>query len=273
MADLTTSLRLVTGVSLDVVEQGRSDGTPVIFLHGFADSWRSFEEVLAHLPSWTRAIAPSFRGHGESSKPETGYGITNLAADIAALHDALELEPAVLVGHSLCSAVALRLAIDQPDRVSGIVLVGATPTLSASTAARAFWDDQLARLTDPVDPAFIGSMIEGMVARPVSPGFIERMATESAKVPAHVWRAFFESRWRGEGEYAGELGRVAAPALIVWGDRDPRYGRADQDALAAAIPDARLLIYQGAGHTLHWEEPERFADDVVRFVAEITDRH
>jgi pimeloyl-ACP methyl ester carboxylesterase len=271
MANQVRSLRVATGVTLDVLEQRRHGGVPVIFLHGFADSRRSFDLVLPHLPAWIGAVAPSFRGHGESSVPPAGYAITDLAADVVALIEARALAPAVLVGHSLGSAVALRIAIDRPDRVRGIVLAGATPSISASPAARAFWDEQLARLADPVDFAFLRSMAEGMVARPVPSSFIELMATESAKVPAHVWRAFLESRWRGEGEYAGELGRVAAPALIVWGDRDPRYRRADQDALVAGIADARLVVYEGAGHALHWEEPARFASDVAAFVADTAD--
>lgn len=258
---------LPTGVTLDVVEQGRRDGIPIVLLHGFLDSWRSFTPVLAELPSWIRAVAPSFRGHGESSKPSTGYSITDLASDIAALHEVLGLTPAVLVGHSLGSAVALRFAIDEPGRTRSLVLLGAAPRLEPTPAARAFWGELQAQLTDPVDPALTRSMTEGMVARPVPRALLEEAAAESAKVPADVWRAFIASRWRGEGEYAAELGRVAAPTLLLWGDRDPRYLRADQELLATTIPNALLVVYEGGGHAIHWEEPRRVASDLIRFVA------
>jgi non-heme chloroperoxidase len=60
-------------------------------------------------------------------------------------------------------------------------------------------------------------------------------------------------------------GKVASPTLIVWGDRDALCPRHDQHVLLAGIPGARLVVYAGAGHALHWEEPERFAADVAAF--------
>jgi non-heme chloroperoxidase len=85
-------------------------------------------QVLAHLASSIHAVALSFRGHGESSMLHTGYAITDLAADIAALHEAIGLAAAVIVGHSLGSAVALRFAIDMPHRRAWVHRAGATGT-------------------------------------------------------------------------------------------------------------------------------------------------
>ncbi len=68
-----------------------------------------------------------------------------------------------------------------------------------------------------------------------------------------------------EDDVADELGKIKAPTLIVWGARDALCPRADQQALLAAIGGARLLVYERAGHGLHWEEPERFAADVAAF--------
>jgi pimeloyl-ACP methyl ester carboxylesterase len=64
-----------------------------------------------------------------------------------------------------------------------------------------------------------------------------------------------------------ELGRIRCPVLLVWGDRDAVFGRAEQEALRDGIPGASLLVYEGTGHTPHWEEPERFARDLAAFVA------
>ena len=82
-------LNLATGVTLEYVERGDPDGTPVIFLHGVTDSWRSFEHVLPHLPPSIRAIAITQRGHGDSSRPDAGYAYGDFAADVAALLDAV----------------------------------------------------------------------------------------------------------------------------------------------------------------------------------------
>jgi pimeloyl-ACP methyl ester carboxylesterase len=82
-------------------------------------------------------------------------------------------------------------------------------------------------------------------------------------IPARVWQATFATFLR-EGWF-GELGQISVPTLIVWGDQDRFCPRGDQDALVAATPDSQLLVYPGAGHALHWEEPDRFAADLVMF--------
>jgi pimeloyl-ACP methyl ester carboxylesterase len=111
-------------------------------------------------------------------------------------------------------------------------------------------------------------MTESLLVQPLPRAFVDAAIRESLKVPAFVWKAVFESRWRLEGDYSRELGKIVAPTLIVWGDRDARYARREQDALASAIPGSRLTVYEGAGHMLHWEEPERFAADLAAFVDE-----
>ena len=266
MPPIIRSIELPNYVRLPYAVQGDPAGIPVVFLHGFADSWRSFERVLAYLPGTIHALALTQRGHGDASRPAAGYSIRDLAGDLAAFLDALRLPAAVLVGHSMGSAVAQRFAIDHPARTRGLVLVGASPSLAASAAARAYWDPILSKLSDPVEPQLVREMTMGGLARLVPQAFLDANLAESLRVPAHVWRQVFASRWRGEGDFSGELGRTTAPTLVIWGDQDGRYPRSQQDALVAAIAGARLVVYAGAGHALHWEEPERFAADVAAFV-------
>ncbi len=266
MAAVADFVELPNRVRLQYIEQGDASGVPVVLLHGFADSWHSFELVLPHLPRSIHAFALTLRGHGDSSRPTAGYGIPDLAADLEAFMDALHIESAVIVGHSMGSAVALRYAVDHRERVLGLVLAGATAGIRRSEAARQFWDAILEKLTDPVGAGLVRGMSESMLAQPVPQAFFDTLFQESLKVPAHVWRATFESRWRAEGDYSAELGDVKARTLIIWGDQDSRYPRAEQDALTAAIPDSRLVVYAGAGHGPHWEEPERFASDLATFV-------
>lgn len=266
MGPVVKSVELSNQVRLPYVEQGDPSGVPVLLLHGFADSWRSFELVLPNLPESIHAVALTLRGHGDASRPAAGYGLRDFAADVAAFQDAMHLPAAVIVGHSMGSAVALRFALDHPERTMGLVLVGASPTMGGTAAAREFWNSTLSKLTDPVEPALVRGMTESMLAQPVPRAFLVASVQEGLKVPALVWKAAFESRWRLEGDYSGDLGRITAPTLIVWGDQDARYSRGEQVALASAITGSRLLVYPGAGHFLHWEEPQRFASDLVTFV-------
>ena len=91
VAMTVAKLTLATGVTLEYVERGDPNGTPVIFLHGVTDSWRSFEHVLPHLPPSIRAIAITQRGHGDSKPARQGYAYGDIAADVAAFMDALRI--------------------------------------------------------------------------------------------------------------------------------------------------------------------------------------
>jgi len=269
MAAVVDSVELPNGVRIQYVEQGDRSGVPVVLLHGFADSWHSFELVLPQLPRSIHAFALTQRGHGDSSCPAAGYGIPYYATDLELFMNALHLRAAVIAGHSMGSAVALRYAIDHRERVLGLVLAGASAGGRANEAARQFWDPIMKRLTDPVDAGLVRGMSEGMLAQPVPQAFLETLVQEGLKVRAHVWRAAMESRWRSEGDYAAELGNIAARTLIIWGDQDTRYPRMEQEGLAAAIPRSRLLVYPGVGHGPHWENPERFASDLGTFVGDL----
>ena len=95
---MVSAMVLPTGVTLEYAERGSANGIPVIFLHGVTDSWRSFEPLFAHLPPSVRAIAITQRGHGRSSKPEMGYTYRDMAGDVRAFMDALDVPAAVIVG-------------------------------------------------------------------------------------------------------------------------------------------------------------------------------
>jgi pimeloyl-ACP methyl ester carboxylesterase len=123
-------------VSLCYVERGDPSGVPVVLLHGFLDSWRSFEPVLSCLPESIHAIALTQRGHGDADRPTAGYGVWDFSGDLLAFMEVLRLGPAVIVGHSMGSAVALRFALDHPNRVCGLVLVGASAGLVTSGQGR-----------------------------------------------------------------------------------------------------------------------------------------
>lgn len=260
------SATLANGIVLPYVEHGPATGTPVIFLHGVTDSWRSFESLLPELPPSIRAIAVTQRGHGEASRPAT-YRYTDMAGDVAAFMDALHLPSAVLVGHSMGSVVALRAAIDHPRRVRGLVLLGGFPTITGHAAVQEMWDTTLKALADPVDPAFVRAFQESTVATPIAAARMDTFVAESLKVPARVWQATFTEFLTAD--FSRELGRITVPALVVAGGKDTFSRRAERDALLAAIPGARALDYPELGHAMHWERPGAIAADIARFVGRL----
>jgi pimeloyl-ACP methyl ester carboxylesterase len=250
-------------VRLPYVEQGDPAGVPVLLLHGYTDSWRSWEPVLPHLPNAIHAVALSQRGHGDADRPASGYRPEDFAADVAAFVDTLGLGLAIIAGTSMGSIVAQRFAIDYPERTLGMVLVGAATTWRTPVALE-LWD-VVSALEDPIDPAFVREFQESTLAQPVPPVFIDTVVAESLKVPARVWRAALREGHL-EADIAGELSAIQAPTLIVSGGRDAIHPSSEHEALARTIVGARVVVYPDAGHALHWEEPARFAADLVTFV-------
>ncbi len=257
------SIELPNQITLSYVEQGDRAGIPVVLLHGVTDSWYSYSPVLPHLPTAMHIFAITQRGHGDSSHPELGYRFDDFAADLAAFMDVMAIPSAVIVGHSMGSAVAQRFAIDYPDRTAGLVLAGTFASMRDNPDVQAIWDAAISTITDPVDPEFVRDFQQSTLAQPVSDAFFDGVIRESLKVPAHVWRATFTG-FLQEG-FDHRLVQIKVPTRLIWGDRDAFCPWLDQERLLTAIPGANLLIYPDAGHALHWEYPDRFAADLQSF--------
>ena len=102
------------------------------------------------------------------------------------------------------------------------------------------------------------------VFQPVPRDFLETAVGESLKLPAQVWKDVLDGLIATEN--AARLAEITAPTLIIWGDRDGIFPRADQDALDAAIPNSTLSVYPETGHAPHWERPQDFAKELEKFV-------
>lgn len=256
------SVALATGVRLHYVEQGDPAGEPLLLLHGITDSWFSFSRILPLLPKGYRVIVPDQRGHGDSERPAGGYEPTSLADDAVALMDALGVRRATIVGHSMGSIVAQEVARRAPDRVAGLVLVGSDVAV-AGEVIDAFLAE-VDTLRDPIPDAYIRGFQESTVHRPVPAEFMDSVVAASRKAPARVWRAALHGLV--EASYPIRPGRAGVPVLLVWGERDNMFGRKGQEALLALHPGSRLIAYPDAGHTPHWEWPERFTRDVTAWL-------
>ena len=267
LIDSVTSVELATGVRLPFVEQGDPTGAPVVFLHGLTDSWRSFEPVLPYLPASIHAFALTQRGHGDAGRPRTGYHPRDFAADVAAFLDSQGLASAVVAGHSMGSTVALRFALDYPERTRAIVPMGALVRYRTNPVLTEFWRSVVSGLEDPIDRGVAQEFQESTLARPIPTEFLELTIAESLKVPARVWRAGLAGLL--EDEHAARLGDIEAPTLLVWGDQDAFVPESDQETLLATIPGSRLEVHRGTGHAVHWEQPARFAANLTAFVASL----
>jgi non-heme chloroperoxidase len=252
---------LSTPVRLPVIAHGDPDGVPVVLLHGVSDSNRSFEPVLRQLPAGIRALAVTLRGHGDAPKPDGGYDVGQLARDVVAVLDEAGIGRAVVAGHSMGSIVATRLALDAPERVAGLVLMGAKPTFDDAAIEDLY--AEIAAFGDAVDPEWVRAFQLSTLARPVPPAYLDMVVAESLKMPPRVWRALVGPTL--QADHTADLARIALPVLLAWGARDEFALRADQDTYLRELPDARLRVYEGAGHAFHWEDPATFARELADF--------
>jgi pimeloyl-ACP methyl ester carboxylesterase len=260
-------IELQERVTLHYVEQGDPQGIPVILLHGIGDSWHSFELVLPYLPKNIHLYAITQRGHGGSGRPHYGYAPENFARDIAAFMENLDIKQAVIVGHSMGATVAQCFAIQYPELTKGLVLAGSFARLQSNPSVAEF-EQALEAMGPVMDKNFAQAFQQSTLVKPVPAVFFDTMVTESTKMPGRVWRAIMKELVRAD--FTEEMETITVPALLIWGDKDGFCTRADQDALLGSIPGSKLIVYKETGHAVHWEEPKRFADDLLKFIADIT---
>ncbi len=174
------------------------------------------------------------------------------------------IEEATLVGDSSGGLIAQRVALDYPHRVSRLVLIGAPTTLVSNEAVMEWWKF-VRTLEDPVPPEFVRELLESIIHHPVPEDFLKRAISESLKVPARVWRDYWEGVVLTVDDTA-RLGEISAPTLILWGERDALLPREEQEWRAATIPNTTLRVYPETGHLAHWVRPEWVVRDLEAFM-------
>lgn len=261
-------VRTADGLRFAYLEQGEREGPAVLMLHGFTDSHRSFDLLRPHCPESWRVIAMTQRGHGKSDKPQGDYAIAEMAEDVYRFLDALGVERAVIVGHSMGAAVALFAAAQRPERVAGLVLLGAFASFG-DNPAMAELAAEVQTLSDPVDPEFIQAFQESTFAEPIPQRFLETVIGESMRCPAHVWRGALKAQL--DAQILEVARKVRAPAALICGANDAFVPKADQLKLRQALPSARLHAMTGVGHAPHWERPGATAAQIAAFMGELMD--
>lgn len=255
--------RLSSGVKLEYAEKGKPGGLPVIFLHGITDSWHSFESVLPLLPESIHAFAITQRGHGDSERPARGYQSRDFAADVAAFIRDNKLGQAIVVGHSMGGVNALRFAVDYPQLTKAIVIIDSDPDFTDNPGMPEF-HQEVAKIGDVISYQFMDEFQKATLAKPIDSNYYNLLVAEGIKTPGWVFKQAMNGLM--ERKLANEIHKIKVPVLLFWGSKDSFVGRNDQQIMRSAIRQSKLIVYEGTGHALHWEEPRRFVDDLVDFI-------
>ncbi|MFD1330601.1 alpha/beta fold hydrolase [Methylopila musalis] len=255
---------LIGGVRYHYVAFGTT-GPTVVLLHGYGDSWRGFEPLLPAFADGFRVFALDQRGHGRTGDAGT-YAVADFADDAIAFLDAVASGPVHLVGHSLGSIVAQRVAERRPDLLRSLTLIGAAPTAAGNatlTAVRV----ELEELGDVVTDEFIDTFQTAEFEPAVREARRRALVVDSRRLSARTWREALDGLLTEPA--AAEPATIRVPALSLWGARDGVFNRGAQVALMRSVPHIEAIHYASAGHSPHWEIAGQVASDLVRFVQSV----
>jgi pimeloyl-ACP methyl ester carboxylesterase len=264
---------LPDGVTLAYIDTGNPTGPPVVLIHGYTDNARDWVPVLPDLSKRFRLILVDIRGHGKSSKPECCYTRLDFAYDIKLLLDALSIRRADVIGHSLGSIIAQTFAEYWPERTARVVLISSTGGRPPGSTAPPQFDfaAEIRKLKDPIDPDSPFMIAWWDSPTPVNADFIRRQRQDSAAIPLKVWLAVLDEALPSATAYAdlqSTLPRLEAPALLIWGSKDPIMEEPVRKTLRDALPGAQVKIFEGLGHNPFWEDPAAVARVINTFLAD-----
>lgn len=241
-------------------------GDPLILVHGLGDDHRAWRRAVGDLALERRVVLYDFRGHGQTAAGEADGTLGQLAGDLVALMDALELERATLAGFSLGGTIAMRAAIDHPQRIPELALVA---TSSRVNRAAAEWYRERARMVAEDDAELRATLdrdTEDVYRnRPeeLEAGLrIRRQATADPAGHANACLAMASLR---EHPLDPELGQIKARTIVIAGDKDQHCPPRAAEIIAENIPDSRLEVLSDTGHPIPVERPA----EVARMIAEL----
>jgi pimeloyl-ACP methyl ester carboxylesterase len=267
----TTTLREVNmrieleGYGLEVEEHG--GGVPFVLIHGFPLSSEMWAPIAPAVGQVARLVTPDLRGFGRSDKPAGDYAMDALADDVIAVVDQIGIERFVLGGHSMGGYVALRMAARFRARLLGFVAVD-TRAEGDDGAGKARRQAAIARIAEHGGAAFLADFLPnllGAVTREKAPRLLDELRAIAAEVPDHVLVSCLEGMIE-RSDSRPVLPTLNVPALVIVGEEDTVTPPATARALAAALPNAKLEVIPGAGHTPSVERPIATADAVVAFL-------
>jgi 3-oxoadipate enol-lactonase len=254
----------VDAAGTELYYERSGEGEPLLLIQGMSATHATWgRPFLEDLERSFECIVFDNRGMGLSSRAEARFTIADMAADTAALFDALELESAHVVGISMGGMIAQELALAHPERIRTLTL-GATYCGGPQGTLMSRDDQQM------LGSAFAArereQVYRAMWEINLSPGFrsedsrfaaFAEMA-EAFKAPLPV--VVQQMRACGRHDTSERLGKISLTTLVIHGDQDRLLGPNNGREIATLIPGARLEMLPGVGHMFWWEQPQRAAE-------------
>ncbi|MCB9136844.1 MAG: 2-succinyl-6-hydroxy-2,4-cyclohexadiene-1-carboxylate synthase [Caldilineaceae bacterium] len=251
-----------------------TDGAPLVLLHGFTGSGAEWDEFARG--TGRTLIAPDLMGHGATHAPADPqrYAMDGAAADVAELIRQMSAEPVHLLGYSMGGRLALYIAQAYPELLRSLTLESASPGLMtpAERAARRASDSKLA---DAIEQDGVPQFVTRweripLFASQARLSMTTRKMLRARRLANQAMGLANSLRGMGTGSQPSlwpRLAELALPALLITGAEDEKF-RAINRQMADRMPQAQLVVVGAAGHAVHLEQPERFRQIVLEFVAD-----
>ncbi|NYT40814.1 alpha/beta hydrolase [Sphingomonas sp. R-74633] len=295
MADFELQrIALPTGVELNVAIAGDPANPPIILLHGFPESHRTWRHQIPVLARDYYVIAPDQRGFGGSSRPEgvANYTPDKPVEDLLALADHLGIGPFTLVGHDWGGAIAWMAALQNPQRITRLIIVNAPHPL---VFQRSLFDDPAQREASQYITAFRNLDFEKFIDRigletffdtsfakhadaallaPEKPAYLAEWGQPGAMTAMLNWYRASAILVPGPEETPARpvwldapFPPITQPTLVIWAMQDSALLPSQLDGLEALVPDLTLVRIASAGHFVPWQKPELVTEAILEWLA------
>jgi pimeloyl-ACP methyl ester carboxylesterase len=263
----------IDGVRIHYQEKGT--GTPLVLLHGFSSSTYSWKDVFEPLAKNYRVIAVDLKGFGFSGKPDGDYTRRAQAVLVAHLLDYLKIDKAWLAGNSMGGEVSLNFALQNPQRVAGLILIdsGGVSVPGSNSLVPGY-------IRIPfVGPVLIALTLtsDKLVRQGLEKSFYDDAKITEERV-AYYYRplktrggqlaALRARNQAGQFPVEPDLNRINVPTLIIWGAEDALISLEAGRKMNSLIKGSKLVIIERCGHVPQEELPARVFDEMTKFIEE-----
>ncbi|MDX6696794.1 MAG: hypothetical protein QOE65_191 [Solirubrobacteraceae bacterium] len=273
----------VDGQAVNVCDAG--EGPPLLLVHGHSGNWTNWLEQIPHFMGSRRVIAPDLPGFGHSPMPPWRISIENYGRFLVRLLDALEVsDPVPVVGNSMGGFVSAELAVKDPARVEGLVLVTAAGLSTkylrfSDELLRRGWFRAFARATNAY-ARVPEARVETLVRRPrLRRLVLSQVVADTGRLSPTMAAEMLRGSGRPAAPYAtdalvdydirDDLPNVSCPALIVWGEKDRVVGTEAAEEYRRALPHAQFVMMKDTGHVPMIERPREFNELLEKFLASL----
>ena len=260
-------MKLANGVNYHFKKAG-SGKIPTVFVHGYGFSSSIWDKAVALLPASYSSYSLDIRGFGDSDKPGAGYTYGQVVNDTAQFLDALEIDKAILVGHSLGGIFLQHFAVTYPERILALILTNTFcrnhPPVGINPEVQKRLDGCASR--EGTRKILMETLVQYFDAANLAPGDLENFVEIGLKADRRALKDFLKLIYTAPPIPLEKYRSIRVPTLIIIGTHDPF----DLFNMAVAINDgidgSEIYVVEYSGHSPMWERPEMWVKGVLGFL-------